>query len=308
MTGELQFIDMIRGLAGEGARDFADDAAVIAVGGETLVLTHDMMVEGRHWPADADPADVAWKLVAVNLSDLAAKGARPIALLLGFTLGDDDWDRRFAEGLGMALAAFGAPLLGGDTVGAGAGGRSLGLTAIGRASEPVPARSGARAGDALYVCGAIGDAMAGHALGKHSADHPALHAAFHRPMPLLEEGAALAPHVHAMMDISDGLLLDASRMADASGLTVDIERDAVPMSEAFTQWLDGFSQKEAAKAQQDRLSWGDDYALLFAASVDAALPVEAVRVGRFVARGESRLLLDGAPVDIDMKLGYAHES
>ena len=86
------------------------------MGGETLVLTHDMIVEGVHYLPGDPPGDVAWKLVAVNLSDLAAKGARPIGVLLGFTLGEADWDRAFADGLGAALAAFGVPLLGGDTV------------------------------------------------------------------------------------------------------------------------------------------------------------------------------------------------
>ena len=91
---------------------------MLEIGGETLVLTHDMIVEGVHYLAGDPPDDVAWKLVAVNLSDLAAKGARPIGVLLGFTLGDEAWDRAFADGLGTALAAFGLPLLGGDTVSA----------------------------------------------------------------------------------------------------------------------------------------------------------------------------------------------
>src|SRR4029077_6231238 len=121
------FVDALRGFATDpAARGLIDDAAVLEVGGERLVLTHDMIVEGVHYLPDDPPADVAWKLVAVNLSDLAAKGARPLGVLLGFTRGDEGWDRAFAEGLAVTLGAFGLPLLGGDTVSAPA--RVLGLT------------------------------------------------------------------------------------------------------------------------------------------------------------------------------------
>jgi thiamine-monophosphate kinase len=96
------------------ARGLDDDCAVIAIGGETLVLTHDMMVEGVHFVPGQDAADIAWKLVATNMSDLAAKGAVPVGVLLGYMLGRDD--ARFLVGLGEALDHYGAPLLGGDTV------------------------------------------------------------------------------------------------------------------------------------------------------------------------------------------------
>jgi thiamine-monophosphate kinase len=132
------------GVRSRGAR-LADDAAVLGFGGEALVLTHDMMVEGVHWLPTQDMADVAWKLVATNLSDLAAKGAVPAGVLLGYMLGRDD--ARFLAGLREALDAFDVPLLGGDTVAAPAhatGRRAIGLTAIGRATHrpvlPAPAR------------------------------------------------------------------------------------------------------------------------------------------------------------------------
>src|SRR5690349_14729568 len=142
MSGESDFIDLMRALARDpAARGLDDDAAVLSLGGETLVLTHDMIVEGVHYLPTDPPEDVAWKLVAVNLSDLAAKGARPLGALLGYALGQDDWDRAFAKGLGTALGAFGLNLLGGDTVKMPEGApRALGLTAIGRASGPVPSR------------------------------------------------------------------------------------------------------------------------------------------------------------------------
>lgn len=160
MTTELSFIAALRTIATDpAARNLADDCAVLEIGGEALVLTHDAMVEGVHFLAGADPADVAWKLVATNISDLAAKGAEPMGVLLGYQLGEDD--DRFLTGLREALAHYGAALLGGDTVGGG-GPQHLGLTAIGRATfRPVPSRSGARPGDRVWLTGAVGGAMVG---------------------------------------------------------------------------------------------------------------------------------------------------
>ncbi|MBA4052588.1 MAG: thiamine-phosphate kinase, partial [Erythrobacter sp.] len=204
-----------------GARGLADDCAVLTLGSETLVITHDMMAEGTHFRADADMADVAWKLVATNLSDLAAKGAEPLGVLVGYMLGRDN--ARFLEGLREALEAFATPLLGGDTI-AAAGPRALGLTAIGRATHvPVPARSGAQAGDGVWITGPVGRAMLGFE------GDPELLTAFDRPLPRLAEGRALAPMVSAMMDISDGLLLDAFRLAEASGVTLALDPQAIPV-------------------------------------------------------------------------------
>jgi len=113
-----------------------------------------MMVEGIHWLPEQDPADVAWKLVATNLSDLAAKGAQPLGVLLGYGLGGGE--ARFLAGLEEVLRAFAVPLLGGDTVRRGAS-ATHGLTALGRATHrPVPSRKGARAGDTLWVTGTLG--------------------------------------------------------------------------------------------------------------------------------------------------------
>ena len=148
MAGELAFIEALRALASDpAARGLNDDCAVLPFGGETLVLTHDTMVAGVHFLPDQDPADVAWKLVATNISDLAAKGAVPVGVLLSYQLTGDE--NRFLEGLAGALAEYGVPLLGGDTV-SSAGAQVLGLTAIGRASHsPVPGRDGAQVGDAV---------------------------------------------------------------------------------------------------------------------------------------------------------------
>jgi thiamine-monophosphate kinase len=248
-----------------------------------------MMVEGVHWLPGQDMVDVAWKLVAVNLSDLAAKGAEPVGVLLGFMLGEAD--ARFVDGLEEVLTQYRVPLLGGDTVSGGPP-RALGLTAIGRATHrPVPARSGARPGDAVWITGPVGGAMLGfEALrDRTGADS----AAYRRPRPLLAEGRALAPHVTAMMDVSDGVLLDASRLAAASGVTIDIDAAAVPLA-----------APESRRAEA--LRWGDDYQLLFTLPAREEPPVPAHRIGETRAFTGAPLLLDGVTPAPGDRLGYQH--
>lgn len=271
------------------ARGLNDDCAVLEVGGEALILTHDMMAEGTHFLNNADMADVAWKLVAVNLSDLAAKGAQPLGVLLGHMLGEGD--DRFLEGLRQILGEFQVPLLGGDTI-AAHGPRAFGLTAIGRATyRPVPSRSGAKPGDVIHLCGRIGEAMLGFEASRDNTGGDST--AYCRPRPLLEEGRALAPFAHAMMDVSDGLLLDTRRMALASACTFALDSTAI-----------------TAVAPPGRLDeamrWGDDYALLLAAAPDAALPAPTQVIGRVFASGDHPLLLDGKPPADGARLGYEH--
>lgn len=299
MSSEATLIAALRTLASHpAARGLADDAAVLEFGGEALVLTHDMMVEGVHWLPGQDPADVAYKLVAVNLSDLAAKGAEPLGVLLGYTLGTDD--ARFVAGLGEALAEFGVPLLGGDTVSAPTGSaRAIGLTALGRGTcRPVPSRRGARVGDGVWVTGPLGGAMTGFEALRDGVSGVDTRA-FRRPRPLLAEGRALAPLVSAMMDISDGLLLDASRLAQASGVTIALDGAAVPLADGMPE-----------ARRHDALTWGDDYQLLFTCPPGCALPTfpprhsTPVRVGTVAPAGDHAVLLDGAtPAGT---LGYQH--
>jgi thiamine-monophosphate kinase len=302
MSRESDFIGALRALATDtAARGLRDDAAVMEIGGSKLVLTHDMIVEGVHFLATDPPADVAWKLLAVNLSDLAAKGATPVGALLGYSLGHADWNAAFLDGLRDALAAFAVPLLGGDTVAAPSGAaRTFSLTALGTA-DVAPSRSGAAEGDGLFVTGTIGNAGPGLEIAAGRREGPTeLLAAYRRPQPRLPEGRLLAPHVHAMMDISDGLLIDASRMAEASGLAVVIDLDLIPLSDALTR-LAGDDHEARLRAAQA----GDDYELLFAAP---AVPdgVAATRVGRFVA-GAGLSLEDAAgPVPLPSRLGYEH--
>lgn len=304
MTAESTFIEMMRSLARDpAARGLMDDTAVIDLGSETLILTHDMMAEDVHWLPKTDPADIAWKLVSVNLSDLAAKGARPLGVLLGFMLGDSDWDRRFAAGLERVLEHYSVPLLGGDTVSNRGDKRAVGLTAIGAATHrPVPARSGARAGDIVYVTGTLGDALAGFELIEAGLDAgDALSAAYNRPVARLAEGQALAPLVSAMMDVSDGLLIDAERLAGASKVQIRLDADAIPLSAAYCA-LRGDSIDSRLQAA----SWGDDYQLLFTLPEGAALPVAATAIGT-VGEGSALVLFDaGRRLPLPPSLGYQH--
>lgn len=301
VTSESAFIQMMRAMASDpAARALLDDAAVINIGSETMILTHDMMAEDVHWLPTADPADVAWKLVSVNLSDLAAKGARPLGVLLGFMLGDIKWDGRFAEGLNTVLAHYDVPLLGGDTVTNRGDKRALAMTAVGAATHtPVPSRGGAQPGDVLYVTGTLGDALAGFEMAEAGLEP--LTTAYHRPVARLQEGQALTPVVTAMMDISDGLLLDAERIASASKVAIEIDIAATPLSGAY--------KKQRGNSLDSRIqaaSWGDDYQLLFTAPADATLPVQATAVGH-VAKGSSLTLTDaGTPIPLPASLGYQH--
>ena len=295
---EAEFLTALRTLPlHPAARGLLDDTALLDVGGP-LVLTSDTIVEGVHF-LSTDPAeDVAWKLGAVNLSDLAAKGALPVGMMLNYTLaGDSAWDARFIEGLRQLDCA----LIGGDTVSLPPGApRVLTLTAFGT-DAAAPARNGAKAGDALYVTGTIGDAGAGLAIARGAEGPGELLAAYRRPMPRIGDGRALAPLVHAMMDVSDGLLIDGARMAEASGLALEIDLAAVPLSDAYRRFAGDDRGARIAAATA-----GDDYQLLFAAPAGFALPVPATRIGHF-SDGSGLSLMDAAEaVSLPARLGFLH--
>ncbi|WP_447726973.1 thiamine-phosphate kinase [Sphingomonas koreensis] len=290
MPDEFAFLSALRAIATHpAAAGLADDTALLDVAAGRLVLTSDTMVESVHYRAH-DPADsIGWKLAAVNLSDLAAKGAAPMGCLLNYALsGDADWDRAFLAGLNDALTRFAMPLLGGDTVAMPQGApRSLTLAAIGQAQPNVPLRTGAHPGDTLWVTGGIGGAGFG------PDGEPRDLARYLRPTPRLAEGQAIAALATAMMDVSDGLLIDARRMAEASGVAIAIDLDAIPLA------LPNLDPIEAATA-------GDDYELLFTLPAHTAPPVPATRIGTASAGIGLTLTSNGAPVPLPDKLGYQH--
>lgn len=307
MSREQQFIARLAAFATHpAARALADDVAVLPFVDRDLVLTHDMLVEGVHYLPDDPPEDVAWKLLAVNLSDLAAKGAIPRGVLLGYPLAADaGWDERFAQGLSAACARWGVPLVGGDTVAVPAGAaRQLGLTAIGEVAHgAAPARNGARPDDILHVTGAIGAAGLGltDALAGRTETHWI--AAYRRPVPRLAEGQALAPLVSAMSDLSDGLLIDAARMASASGLAVEIALDRVPLAAGAPQGLEAVLAAATA---------GDDYELLCAACAPLTLSqpglATVTAIGRFHAGEGLRLTWHSTVQPLPDRLGYLHDA
>lgn len=282
---ELEFLSGLRELPLHvGARNLEDDCAVFEFGNETLIVTHDMMAEGTHFLPEAKMADVAWKLVTMNLSDLASKGAKPLGAFLGASLGRDD--EGFIHGLRDALAVHSLPLMGGDTI-SSTGASTFGITALGEAThKPVPARRGSKPGDGIFITGIIGCAMLGFEGDKQHAD------AFNRPQARLSEGIALAPHVSAMMDISDGLLLDGWRMAKASGVSFRLNPELIPVCDAAR--LD------------DCLRWGDDYELLFTLPADKESIVPATRIGKVEAKSDAPIYLGGTAFADPNTLGYRH--
>jgi thiamine-monophosphate kinase len=311
MTTETDFIERLRRIATTPeARGLLDDVAVL---GE-LVVTHDSIAEGVHFLPDDPPASVGWKLVAVNLSDLAAKGATPAGALLSLTIaGDGEWEEDFLSGVEAACESYGLPLIGGDTIAlASDASRVLGMTAIGRAAGNVPDRAGGRPGDMLWLVGTVGDAAAGLALLQldRNTDGPLVDI-YRRPVPQLGAGQALAPFAHAMMDVSDGLLLDARRMAEASQCTIDIELDALPLSSAFVA-----ERGQDRSARLFAATGGDDYALLAALPFDLdpstlSLP-SRTRISRIgsLSAGEASLSLTsgGDRVELPEILGFEHQS
>jgi thiamine-monophosphate kinase len=253
---------------------------------------------------------VAWKLLAVNLSDLAAMAAAPVGVLLGLALSereDDSWREAFTAGLGRALAHFEVALWGGDTVG-GVATAVLGLTAVGHV-DPGKAlgRAGAQPGDDVWVSGTIGDAGLGLAIAKGEAPpDKALLARFRRPEPRLALGRALGGVATAGMDVSDGLLIDADRLAQASGVGLALDLAAMPVSAPARARVGDGDEALLALATA-----GDDYELLF--TTPAGLDVAALagntrvtRIGTVVAGSGLRLTGHAGSLPLPLRLGWEH--
>jgi thiamine-monophosphate kinase len=228
--GELGLLAELerRGLA----REIGDDAAQL---GDGLVVTQDALVDGVHFRLDwLTRRDLGWRAAAVNLSDLAASGAEPLGLIVTLAAPGDTELEDVIE-LYQGIAETGVPVLGGDTTESDR--LVLSVSAVGR-SQRVPGRAGARPGDLLVVTGPLG--AAGAAFRRQ---------AFVRPPLRLAEGRQLAAHAHALLDVSDGLAVDAGHLARRSGCRLAIELERVPLAEGATV---------------DDLGFGEDYELLAA--------------------------------------------
>ena len=270
MPSEFAFIDSLRARVrgNDGVvRGIGDDAAIVRFApGEECVVTTDTLVAGVHFPLDAVPADIGYKTAAVNLSDLAAMGATPRFCTLALTLPslDGGYVEPLIKGLLALLDTHQVALIGGDTT---RGPMSLTLTAIG--SLPAGSalgRDGARAGDAVYVSGTLGDAAAALALrgqrgdsldGERKLARTRLQQRLARPTPRVALGQALRGIAHACIDISDGLAADLGHICRASGLAAVLDSVALPASRALLTLVDDPGPRLALQLG------GDDYELCF---------------------------------------------
>jgi thiamine-monophosphate kinase len=256
-----------------------DDAAVVTPApGMELAFSVDMLVEGRHFLADVDPAALGHKTLAVNLSDMAAMGATPRWALLAGALPDNDerWLAEFARGLFALAQRFGVTLIGGDTT---RGPRNLCVTIVGELPPGAAiTRSGAKAGDDVYVSGTLGDAALALAAltGKTriaAAALAPLRQRLERPEPRVALGERLRGVATAALDLSDGLTGDLAHILDASGLGADLELARIPRSPMLAQRL---AAEERELALACVLAGGDDYELCFTAPSSARERVAAV--------------------------------
>jgi thiamine-monophosphate kinase len=263
--GELGLIAELerRGLA----RDIGDDAARL---GNGFVVTQDALVEGVHFRLDwISWRDLGWRAAAVNLSDLAASGADAEGLIVTLAAPEDTEVQNVIE-LYEGIAETDVPVVGGDTTAADL--LVLSVTAIGR-SDRVPGRAGARAGDSIVVTGPLG--AAGAAFRNHTLVRPPLR---------LVEGKELAAHAHALLDISDGLAVDAAHIGERSGCSIVIELERVPLADG---------------AKVDDLGFGEDYELLAAVADPGTFTV----IGRCGDGEGVRLTLEGEPYQLG---GWEH--
>lgn len=252
--------------AGEGiALGIGDDCALIdPPAGEQLAISTDTLIAGRHFPLDTAPADIGWKALAVNLSDLAAMGAAPLAFTLALSLpeSDADWLSGFAAGLRDCARAHGISLIGGDTT---RGPLSVTIGVLGRVPRGLALRrSGAQLGDRICVTGTLGDAALGLRLGGDADDVDTrfLRGRLDRPTPRLAAGLALRGIASAAIDLSDGLLGDLSHILDASAVGADIEALRLPQSPAFRRIA------AVGTGLPLQLAGGDDYELCFCIPAD----------------------------------------
>lgn len=317
---EAFFAPLARGQP--GAFGLRDDAAVVTPApGRALVTTTDLTVAGIHFMADDPPDLVARKSLRVNLSDLAAMGARPTAYLLGLAVPEDrpeSWFEALARGLAEDQEAYGIGLLGGDTT-ATPGPLCLSVTAFGDVEAgKLLRRRGAAPGDDLYVSGTVGDSalalrrLLGQASEGEAARTAALAARYRLPEPRGALGVGLAGVASACTDVSDGLVADVGRICAESGVRAEIDASRIPMSSAAA----------AAVAAEPALlthvlTGGDDYELAFCAPPAGRAAIQALahestvpatRIGRAL-EGEGVEVRDarGRPVDLSSP-GYRHFS
>jgi len=305
----------------EWGRGLKDDVAVVpSRAGHDLVLTKDALVEGVHFLPD-DPLDtVARKLLRVNLSDLAAKGAEPFGYLLACCWSERcGWPEReaFVNGLELDQKAFGAALLGGDTV-VTPGPAVFSMTALGWTPKGrTVGRNGAKAGDLVFVTGVIGDGWLGLQAAQSKLSlapdrMAALIDHYRTPMPRVEFAPVIRDLASASIDVSDGLIADLGHLSEASRVGIEIDLESTPLSAAGQAWFDGRVDEQAAL--EALVTGGDDYEIAFTAAArdEAVLRREAerrhlrlTRVGRVAAGRGVTARFAGRPVAFE-STGWTH--
>lgn len=279
-----------------------DDGAVLRpVAGRDEIQVIDTLVEGVHIPIDSNAADFGYRLVIVNLSDIAAMGARPLWMTLALTLPqkDEQWVADFAAGLFEAAAEYDVALVGGDTTYGDTVVATLHVT--GEVEEGgALLRSGAQVGDTIFVTGTLGDAAAGLELLQNGECDSFLAARFLRPSARIETGRSLVGNANAVIDISDGLVGDLKKLLDASNVGGELDIENVPMSDALK------SRFEVADRIRFALTGGDDYELCFTARPDDVGHVAgATPIGRVVRGADLVCRNKGVIVEYDDG-GYRH--
>ncbi len=306
-----------------GALGLVDDAAVLSSSGEDIVVTTDAVVEGVHYLADDPPETIARKALRVNLSDLAAKGARPAGFVLTLALRsqEDAWLRPFADALGEDARNFVCPLLGGDTVST-PGPQMISITAFGRVPRGrMVGRTGARPGDRILVTGTIGDAALGldvlksgaaaAALTSDVAAREALVSRYRVPQPRNLLAQAVLDFATAAMDVSDGLAGDLTKLCAASGVSASVDVASVPLSAAAVGLL-----ARNIICVETLLAGGDDYEVLCtvpSAQSDAliaagrAVGVAVTAIGTIIEGHERPRFLDEQGQELSLaRLSYSH--
>lgn len=304
-----------------GALGLIDDAALLKQSGDDLVVTTDAIVEGVHFLPNDPPDTLARKALRVNLSDLAAKGAVPAGFVLTLALREasDEWLRPFARALGEDTAAFGCPVLGGDTVST-PGPLMISITAFGRVPPGrMVRRDGATAGDRIAVTGTVGDAALGlrilkGQIGGEALDVPSrdfLVQRYRVPQPRNALAVAIRDHASAAMDVSDGLAGDLAKLCAASNVAASVEMATVPLSAPARALL-----AKGSAGIETLISGGDDYEVVcsvpenqwdsfVAAARRADVPVSAI--GRVAAGTAAPQFLDASGKPVALKrLSYSH--
>lgn len=291
------------------ALGIGDDCALLAPApGMQIAISCDMLVEGRHFYPDANPEWLGHKALAVNLSDLGAMGAKPVAFTLALALPDasDEWLAPFAKGLFRLADAQGCELIGGDTT---KGPRNICVTVFGEVrAEYALRRDAARLDDDIWVSGTLGDARLALAAYQQSVtlspnDMEQVARRLHAPTPRPELGVALGGLAHAAIDVSDGLVGDLGHILKRSGVGAILQADMLPVGPIL-------AQQPRLVQQQFALTGGDDYELCFTAPTAARQAIldagdktgtAVTRIGRIIAGAGVQVLdADGMSLTLDL--------